>query len=543
VKDRLVFAKGYGYRDYGKKLPVTPTTLFQIASNTKLFTAVAAGMLVEDHQLEWDQPVRRFAPDIRFHDENLTATVTIRDMLSHRTGISRHDLIWYKSDFTRQELFDRLRYLEPSQPARTGLLYNNMMYMAAGHVVEELSGQTWEAFVRGRILAPLMMERTVFSVRDMQAQPDYAVPYTERRDTTLIYRLPFYEEAQGIGPAGSIISNLVDMSHWLAALMNDGRFQGRQVLPAAALRATLQPAMALPNAGLENRGWQEMLNPAYGMGRYTASYRGHLLTFHGGDLPGFHSQVSCMPYDSIGVIVLVIGDHAQPLYNAITFNLYERLLGLPLTPWVERRARDRDEARAAGRAGRTRANAARVSGTHPSHPLADYAGEYEHPAYGVVTITLGDSGLAFHRDHVAMPLSHYHYDRFDSPDDENDGLWSFNFTTSAQGGIDGFTSSLDEAQVRFTRRADARLGDPAILARYAGTYRLAGSFVEVSVGSGGLVLASPGSPKQELVPFKPRVFKASAFDDLTFEFVEEGGQVRAMKQVDPTGEYRLERVK
>src|SRR5467141_1010495 len=150
VGDKLVFAKGYGYRDYEKKLPFTPGTVCPIASNTKLFTAVAAGMLVEEGKLTWDKPVRESVPTIRFNNETLNNTVTLRDMLSHRTGITRHDTIWYKSDFTRKELFDRLRYMEPKEPLRQLLLYNNMMFAAAGYIIELSSGQTWEQLVRER---------------------------------------------------------------------------------------------------------------------------------------------------------------------------------------------------------------------------------------------------------------------------------------------------------------------------------------------------------------------------------------------------------
>src|SRR3984893_5435539 len=125
VNDKLVFAKGYGYRDYEKKLPFTTATVCPIASNTKLFTAVAAGMLVEDGKLTWDKPVRESVPTIRFYHEGLNNNITLRDMLSHRTGVTRHDTIWYKSDFTRRELFDRLKYLEPQEPMRQAFLYNN----------------------------------------------------------------------------------------------------------------------------------------------------------------------------------------------------------------------------------------------------------------------------------------------------------------------------------------------------------------------------------------------------------------------------------
>jgi len=150
--DKLVFAKGYGYRDYDKKLPITPATMFQIASNTKLFTAVAAGMLVEEGKLTWDKPVRESVTSIRFNTDQLNSNVTLRDMLSHRTGITRHDTIWFKSDFTRKELFDRVQYLEPQAPMRQTFLYNNLMYAATGYIIELQSGKTWEQFVSGQPL-------------------------------------------------------------------------------------------------------------------------------------------------------------------------------------------------------------------------------------------------------------------------------------------------------------------------------------------------------------------------------------------------------
>ncbi|HEX9085476.1 MAG TPA: serine hydrolase domain-containing protein, partial [Gemmatimonadaceae bacterium] len=369
IKDKLVWAKGYGYRDYGKKIPYTPTTTQPIASNTKLFTSIAAGMLADEGKVDLDKPIRQYVPSIQFFNDDLNRSVTMRDMLSHRTGITRHDGIWYKSDYTQKELFERLKYLEPVEAPRTVFLYNNMMYSGAGYSIELLSGRPWETFVRERILAPLGMTSTTFTIADMVKQPEPGVPYTERRDNTELYRIPYYSDAIGVAPAGAMNSSIVDMSKWLIALMNDGKLGGKQVIPASVIRKTLAPSIALPNTGLEVRGWGELINSAYGMGRWTASYRGHLIAYHGGDLPGFHSQISTMPYDSIGVIVFVIGDHAAPLYNVVSFNVYERLLGMTPTPWSERQNTIRLKNKAASTQSRTKAGAGRVAGTKPSHPI------------------------------------------------------------------------------------------------------------------------------------------------------------------------------
>src|ERR1700683_5610825 len=183
VNDKLVFAKGYGYRDYENKLPFTPTTLVQIASNSKLFTAVSAGMLVEEGKLTWDKPIRQSVPTIQFYNDELNNNVTLHDMLSHRTGVTRHDLIWFKSDFTRKELFEKLKYLEPEEPMRETFLYNNLMFAAVGQMIELQSGKRWEDFVRERILTPLGMQATSYSIADMTKQPEHGVPFTERRDS------------------------------------------------------------------------------------------------------------------------------------------------------------------------------------------------------------------------------------------------------------------------------------------------------------------------------------------------------------------------
>ena len=542
VKNQLVFAKGYGYRDYKNKLPVTPNTLFQIASNTKLFTATAVGMLVDEGKLDWDKPVRQYVPIIQFYNEDLNYTVSIRDMLSHRSGISRHDMIWYKSDFSRKELFERLKYLEPSQPLRQGFLYNNMMYASSGYIIEYLTHQTWEDFVRERLFTPLEMNNTVFSIAEMLKQGDHFVPFNEKRDTTILYRIPYYEDTQGLGPAGSIISNINDLSKWLIALMNNGMYKSKQVIPSSAVKATLEPTIAMPNRELENRGFDERLNAVYGMGRWSVSYRGHYLAYHGGDLDGIHSQISCMPYDSIGVIVFVIGDQSELLYNVISYNVYERLLGLPETPWSERRLNDRTEARKLDREGRQKAGIAQVLHTVPSHFLEDYIGEYEHPAYGVLKISMKDSLLQFDFHKIVLPLKHYHFDRFDSPNDEQYGLWSVNFKTNPQGEISQTVMSLDESEATFVRKPEASLSDPKTLQAYTGKYEPAGSTFDVSLKSdNNLYLNIPGQPVYKLIPYKLRKFRILTFSDFVIEFLVKDGKVVSMKQIDPSGEYEFKR--
>ncbi len=523
AKDKLVFAKGYGYRDLENKLPVTPNTLFQIASNTKLFTATAVGFLVEEGKLDWDKPIKNYVSQIQFYNDELNNNVTIRDMLSHRTGISRHDAIWYKSDFTRQELFDRIKYLEPSIPLRQGSLYNNLMYAGSGQIVEILSGKTWEAFITEKLFSPLNMSHSMFTVKEMLKQPDFMRPYYEKRDTTILLPLPFYTQQQGIGPAGSIISNINDLSFWLIAQMHGGKLNNKKIIPASIVKETLVPAMAtatVPDKYFEN------LNSIYGMGRSTSSYKGHYLTQHGGAIGGIYSNISFMPADSIGVIVFT--NRMSILTSIITYKIYDLLLGLSETPWSERALKDYFKNKETSRESRKKPDTDRILGTSPSHKLGDYAGTYEDPAYGVFQIALKRDTLFFTFNNTTLPLYHYHYDRFMSKDDEIDGKWSITFVTDAQGSISQLKVSLDEKEVIFTRMADAKLRNPEFLKKLAGQYEFNNSTINIILKNNELVIDI--APPIHLEPYKGNMFRFREFSDQTIEFIiNENGEVTGCK--------------
>lgn len=446
-KDKLVYARGFGYRDLEAKLPVTPNTLFHIASNTKLFTAVAAGLLVEEGKLEWDKPVRSWAPQLEFYNNELNNSVTIRDMLAHRTGISRHDATWIRSDFSRRDLFERIRYLEPSMPFRQGYIYNNLMYVAAGQIIEIISGQTWEEFVQERIFNPLGMTSSVFDVPEMIRQPDFMRAYTEMRDTEILVQSPLYASMQGLGSAGSIVSNINDMSNWVIAQIYRGKFRGEQVIPASVIRETMRPinpTSSVPDSNFEN------LNVVYGMGRSTSSYKGHYLAQHGGSVGGIYSNVSIMPADSIGVIVFT--NRVSQLPSLITYAIYDLLLDLPETPWIERAYKTYLEGKETSRVERMKPDTVRVHGTAPSHNLNDYTGSFENAAYGVATISYQDDSLRLKFNYVDLPLYHYHYDRFMTPDDLFMGRWSVLFGTNARGVVNELRLNLDGAEVVFVRK-------------------------------------------------------------------------------------------
>lgn len=538
----LIWAKGYGFRDYGARLPFTPQTLFPIASNTKLFTAIVAGMLVEEGMLSWDRPIREAVPSIRFSNDALNSTVTLRDMLAHRTGINRHDSMHFYSDFTRKDMFDRLRYMEPSDPLRQNFVYNNVMYCAVGHVLELLTGQSWEGLVQQRLLGPAGMANTVFTMREVLATEDHAVPYTERRDATELFRLPTYEHMLGAGPAGGLNANLQDMARWLFVLLADGQAQGQQIIPQTVLKATMAPSVAIPCHMLNIRGFKELLNTTYGAGRHTGVYRGNLMTYHGGSLNGFYSQVSYLPTERVGVVTFVIGHHCAVLADLLTWNIYDRLLNLAPVPWSERYLPIIAKAKASATASRSKAASDQVMNTNPSHGLADYCGTFTHALYPPLTIELHEGALRLMFRAFALALNHVHYDRFDTEDEQVHGKWSVNFSTDPQGHIGALTMTLDEAEQVFKRCPE--LLDPAIAALLPGIYETASGFkCTVVQGSGkDLYFVEPGQIDRPLTLYRDLEFRSPSVSNLVYRFSVKDGAVTDLTLKAPSGVYVLTRV-
>ena len=342
-------------------------------------------------------------------------------MLSHRTGITRHDTIWYQSDDTRKELFDKLKYLEPKEPLRQIFLYNNMMYAAVGYLIELQSGKTWEEFVRERIFKPLEMTSTVYSIADMLKQPDFGVPYTEKRDTFEIYQIPYYEDIGGVAPCGAIISNIEDMSHWLIALMNDGMYNGKQVLPPDVLKATLEPAIAIPNTAARRAATgsaQRRLRHGAGDG---------LLPGPPPDLP--RRRPARFP---LAGLLHAQGQarrhrlrHRRPLRQPLQHGQLQRLRAPPGDgPDALERAPARDPAQGqeGGHRGPGQGRRATASpAPSPPTPWATSPATIEHPAYGILKVEMKDGELHFDFHKIRLPLTHFHYDRFDTPDDESFG--------------------------------------------------------------------------------------------------------------------------
>jgi CubicO group peptidase (beta-lactamase class C family) len=336
---KVTLLKGYGYRDLEKQLPVTPNTLFAIGSITKSFTVTTLGMEMDEGKVDWDKPAHDYLPTFKLFTPELTEQVTIRDLITHRTGLPRHDLLWYTSDFSRESILARLQYLEPSKPLRTNFQYNNLMFMTAGYIAGQLNGTSWEDAIIQRIFKPLGMTGTNFSELETQNSDDFGQPYRKGSDLKAeLKRIPFDAQCPNrcaMGPAGEINSNVTDMSKYLLFHMNHGKVDGKQLLSENNSVQMQSPQMVMQGAP----AFKETGENSYGMGFFISTYRGHKVVDHGGNIDGFSANLSFIPADKIGVVVLTNLD-GNPLPSIVTRNIYDRLLGLDQVPWNQRALAD-----------------------------------------------------------------------------------------------------------------------------------------------------------------------------------------------------------
>ncbi len=469
-----VLLKGYGYRDVEKRLPVTPRTLMAIGSNTKSFTVVLMGMLADSAKLEWDKPVRTYLPDFQLYDDFATREMTPRDLVTHRSGLPRHDGLWYGRSFTREELYRRLKYLEPSASFRSRWQYQNLMFLTAGYLVERRTGRSWDDLIRERVFAPLEMTRSNTSVRDLPAADDAALGYVWRdcpaekaagmvgtagaagagapsSTECGLVQVP-YRNIDAVAPAGSINSDVEEMLHYIQFHIDSGRYNGRAILSKENANLMETPQMLVGDQEI----WPDELGVAtYGLGLSVTSYRGRKLVQHGGGIDGFISQMSWLPKERIGIMVLTNMSGTNPVPNIVTRNVIDRLLGLAPIDWVARTEKQLQDAKAKRIKQRTDHAAERQPNTSPSHPLSAYGGTYEHPAYGRLSVQADGAALSVSFDGFNVPLKHFHYDVFEI-DDPIDALplsGRVTFLMDSKGNIDRMAVPFEPSvkDIEFTR--------------------------------------------------------------------------------------------
>ena len=401
VKDgQTILRSGFGTRDRTGQKPVTVETMFPIGSCTKAFTSATIAALVHEGKLSFDDPVSKHLPSFKLSDPHANAQVTLRDLLSHRTGLNGHDLLWYRAPWTLEESVSRIADLELTGPFRGSFHYSSLTVAAAGMAAAKASGKTWEQLVRERITKPLGMKQIAFTTKQVEAFPDRAEGF-RRTVAGKIEPMPAYEMKEP-HPAGSLHLSARELETWL----ND------QLANATKeLAETKSPQIVVPMTDAVKPYHPHGTQVSYGMGWLIYDYRGKLVVAHGGMIDGFRTQITLLPNEKIG-IALVNNLHESKLNLALTLSLVDRLLDLPKSDWTTHfrslEKSERDESMAAFEALKTK----RRANLAPSLPLEKYAGEFRNPAYGTGKITVETDQLVWSWSSFAMPLEHWEGDAF-----------------------------------------------------------------------------------------------------------------------------------
>lgn len=376
VNDQIVLKRGYGIRDLNQKKPVTENTLFSIGSCTKAFTSFLLGQLVDEGKVSLDDPVVKYIPEFKLFDENLTNSVTIRDLLAHRTGIPRHDAVWFFNSLPRSDILNLLPYFEPVCGLRENFQYNNFMYSVAGLVIEKLRDQTWEEAITSYIFSPLNMTSSKFFIEDVEKNADFSFPYAEIDNE--VSQIPFHNPSC-VTPGGGIYSNINDMSEWVCLQLS-----GHPPLikkPTLAEMHHIQMPFASSNIPgrrkVSDYGYLEELG--YGLGWLIGSYRGNHFINHSGIMDGFFADVSLLPEKKIGIVILTNSSNNGLYFSTSMRNMiFDKLLGAEEIDWRKEAQVKYQQAK--------RDMLPSFSNEKIQCSLEDYIGDFIHPAYGIVRI-------------------------------------------------------------------------------------------------------------------------------------------------------------
>ncbi len=401
--DDVVYARGFGVRELGGSEPVDEHTMFAIASTTKAFTAAALGMLVDDGKLDWDDAVRRHMPAFELSDPYVTREVTVRDLLTHRTGLAGHNNVWIASPFDRAEIVRRTRFLSQARPFRSGYGYNNIMYIAAGELVEAISGQLWDDFLQTRVFDPLDMTRTTTrsAVVDMKANVTSSHTQVDG-DITPLYRRNY----DALGGAGSMFSTVHDMAQWVRLHLANGKFEGMRLLEESTVEEMHEPQVVIGVGSADRRLFSDREFSAYGLGWRVHNYRGRKVVQHTGWVNYTRTQVGMIPSENIGMVAFSNATSSS-LHTALMYHVFDALLGYSGTDWSERflehsEGSDNDDS-----------GPTRVAGTEPSLATDQYVGLYTDSLYGDIRVEVEDDGLVLrYSDEYVADLEHWHFDTY-----------------------------------------------------------------------------------------------------------------------------------
>ena len=325
IKDgKVVVMKGYGVKDWDTKEKVDENTLFMIGSNTKAFTATALAMLDAEKKLSLDDKVTKWIPEFKLDNKAAGEQAIIRDLLCHRIGFRtfQGDFTYWTSNLTRSEVIEKMSHIKATYPFRTNWGYTNAAFLTAGQIIPKVTGMQWEDFVKQKIFDPLDMKTTLALSKDFPNAPNKCSPYTMAEGKVI--KIPFCL-IDNLAPAGSIGSSVNDMSHWVMMQLDNGKYNGQQVVPASAIAQTRTPHSILGNGGVFfNEGHFSL----YGLGWFMQEYCGRKIVAHTGGVNGFVTSVTLIPEEKLGILVFTNTDQNE-FYEALKWDIMDAYFGKP----------------------------------------------------------------------------------------------------------------------------------------------------------------------------------------------------------------------
>jgi CubicO group peptidase (beta-lactamase class C family) len=430
--DKVVLLRGYGLRKLGESTPVDAHTLFAIGSISKSFTAASLGLLVDEGKIKWDDPVAQHLPGFRLHDAYANQQMTVRDLLSHRSGLDRHEYIWYGSGFSRADVLKRLPLLKPDWSFRAKFGYQNMMYLAAGEIIPAVTKKSWDEFVRERFFVPLGMRESNTSVTQFVTK-NVATPHAKIANKVQPIA---WRNIDNIGGAGAINSNVTDMARWVRLHLGDGKWDKKPLLSTAVVRE-----MQTPQTVIRVEGIMASFNPhthlsAYGLGWMISDYRDRKLVEHGGAIDGMTALVGLVPEEKLGIVILT-NRSGSSLPMVVMYRIIDAYLKAPPRDWSGEFLKVIKGAETINTLAGIGLSSGRIKDTKPSHPLERYVGTYQSDLYPEVKVRLEKDHLVLQwGPSFTFDLEHWHYDTFRGTSrDRAEGKRMVTFATDSKGRV------------------------------------------------------------------------------------------------------------
>jgi CubicO group peptidase (beta-lactamase class C family) len=548
-KNKILYSKGFGYRDYENKIPVDANTLFAIGSSTKAFTASILGQLRNEDKLSFDDSPIKYIPELEFFNDDMNNHIIIKDLMSHRTGLPRHDYSWYLfPTFDKDSLIQRIKYQEPFTGIRQQWYYNNFMFLTQGVIIEHITGKSWEDNIRERFLKPLRMSRTNVTIAEMIAASNAAFGYQLKKDS-IISKMDYYNIA-AMSPAGSINSSANDMSNWLITWINEGEFKGKEVIPAAYTSEAMSSQMVI-GAALPDKDIPDAHFANYGYGWMLSSYKGHYRVEHGGNIDGFSANVAFFPSDSIGIVVLA-NQNGSSVPGLVRNTIADNILAVNKTDWKQRYIDGQEKAKKATKEAKDAKTSDRIKNTKPSHIKQEFAGTYSHPGYGSFELNVERDSLFALFKLKKFWLKHYHYDVFEPFEVESTGIDTtdsgplrFNFTTNNTGEISNVKIKVEAMldPLEFKRKPNVIDVDKETLESYVGNFEIAGTAIKFYIkNETTLYLFVSGQPEYELIPTAKHQFALKALEGFKLEFFEDDNKaLNEVLMIQPNGSFKAKR--